>query len=155
PPQDGGAARRARRRGGLPRPARGREGAGRARPRRHHAGGDRAVDPRRDHRRATARPTPTPTLKGYRTMQMADSERILASKDKVWASLNDPEVLRRCIPGCQALEMASPTEMAATVVIKIGPVKATFGGKVTLSELDPPNSYRIAGEGNGGIAGFA
>jgi uncharacterized protein len=88
-------------------------------------------------------------------MQMNDSQRILASKDKVWAALNDPEVLKKCIPGCQALEMTSPTEMTATVVFKVGPVKATFGGKVTLSDLDPPNSYRISGEGSGGVAGFA
>ncbi|WP_375785229.1 carbon monoxide dehydrogenase subunit G [Bradyrhizobium sp. Pha-3] len=88
-------------------------------------------------------------------MQMNDSQRIPSSKEKVWAALNDPEILRRCIPGCQSLEMASPTEMTATIVLKVGPVKATFGGKVTLSELDPPNSYRISGEGSGGIAGFA
>jgi carbon monoxide dehydrogenase subunit G len=88
-------------------------------------------------------------------MQMNDSQRIPASKEKVWAALNDPEILRRCIPGCQLLEMASPTEMTATVVLKVGPVKATFGGKVTLSDLDPPNSYRISGEGSGGIVGFA
>jgi uncharacterized protein len=77
------------------------------------------------------------------------------SRDKVWAALNDPDVLRQCIPGCQSLEMTSPTDMTATVVIKIGPVKATFGGKVTLSDLDPPNGYRITGEGSGGVAGFA
>ena len=88
-------------------------------------------------------------------MQMNDSQRIPASKTKVWEALNDPAVLKQCIPGCQSLEMSSPTEMTATVVIKVGPVKATFGGKVTLSDLDPPNSYRISGEGNGGIAGFA
>jgi carbon monoxide dehydrogenase subunit G len=88
-------------------------------------------------------------------MQMNDSQRIPASKEKVWAALNDPAVLKQCIPGCQSLEMSSPTEMTATVVIKIGPVKATFGGKVTLSDLDPPNSYRITGEGTGGVAGFA
>ena len=88
-------------------------------------------------------------------MQMQDSQRIPASKDKVWAALNNPEVLRKCIPGCQSLEMTSPTEMTATVVFKVGPVKATFGGKVTLSDLDPPNSYRISGEGTGGVAGFA
>jgi uncharacterized protein len=88
-------------------------------------------------------------------MQMNDSQRIPASKEKVWEALNDPAVLKQCIPGCQSLEMSSPTEMIATVVIKVGPVKATFGGKVTLSDLDPPNSYRISGEGNGGIAGFA
>jgi carbon monoxide dehydrogenase subunit G len=88
-------------------------------------------------------------------MQMQDSQRIGAPKDKVWAALNDPDVLRKCIPGCQLLEMSSPTEMTATVVFKVGPVKATFGGKVTLSDLDPPNSYRISGEGTGGVAGFA
>ena len=88
-------------------------------------------------------------------MQMQDSQRIPASKAKVWAALNDPEVLKKCIPGCQSLEMSSPTEMTATVVFKVGPVKATFGGKVTLSDLDPPNSYRISGEGTGGVAGFA
>jgi carbon monoxide dehydrogenase subunit G len=88
-------------------------------------------------------------------MQMNDSQRIPASREKAWAALNDPDVLRRCIPGCQNLEMTSPTGMTATVVIKVGPVKATFGGKVTLSDLDPPNGYRITGEGSGGVAGFA
>src|SRR6185437_16118201 len=88
-------------------------------------------------------------------MQMNESQRILASKQKVWAALNDPEVLKQCIPGCQSLEMTAPNEMTATVVLRVGPVKATFGGKVTLSDLDPPNSYRITGEGSGGIAGFA
>jgi uncharacterized protein len=88
-------------------------------------------------------------------MQMSDSQRIDAPKEKVWAALNDSDVLRKCIPGCQSLEMSSPTEMTATVVFKVGPVKATFGGKVTLSDLDPPNSYRISGEGSGGVAGFA
>jgi carbon monoxide dehydrogenase subunit G len=88
-------------------------------------------------------------------MQMNDSQRIPASKENVWAALNDPEMLKKCIPGCQKLEMSSPTEMTATVVFRVGPVKATFGGKVTLSDLDPPNSYRISGEGSGGVAGFA
>src|SRR6187200_2266018 len=88
-------------------------------------------------------------------MQMNDSRSVPASRDKVWSALNDPNVLKQCIPGCQSLEMTSPTDMTATVVIKVGPVKATFGGKVTLSDLDPPNSYRITGEGSGGVAGFA
>ena len=88
-------------------------------------------------------------------MQMNDSQRIEAPKEKVWTALNDPEVLKKCIPGCQNLDMSSPTEMTATVVFRVGPVKATFGGKVTLSDLDPPNSYRISGEGSGGVAGFA
>jgi carbon monoxide dehydrogenase subunit G len=88
-------------------------------------------------------------------MQMNDSQRIPASKEKVWAALNDPAILKQCIPGCQSLEMSSPTDMTATVVFRVGPVKATFAGKVTLSDLDPPNSYRISGEGSGGVAGFA
>ena len=88
-------------------------------------------------------------------MQMNDSQRIPASREQVWAALNDPTVLKQCIPGCQSLEVTAPNEMTATVVFRVGPVKATFGGKVTLSDLDPPNSYRISGEGNGGIAGFA
>jgi len=88
-------------------------------------------------------------------MQMKDSQTVPASRDKVWVALNDPAVLKQCIPGCQVLDMTSPTEMTATVVIKVGPVKATFGGKVTLSDLDPPNGYRITGEGSGGVAGFA
>jgi carbon monoxide dehydrogenase subunit G len=82
-------------------------------------------------------------------------ERIAAPVDKVWAALNDPAVLKEAIPGCQSLEMKSPTEMAATVVLKIGPIKATFKGEVTLKNLKPPHSYTIQGEGKGGIAGFA
>ena len=88
-------------------------------------------------------------------MQMNDIQSVPAPREKVWAALNDPEILRKCIPGCQSLEMISPTEMTATVVVKLGPVKATFTGKVTLSDLDPPNGYRISGEGSGGVAGFA
>ena len=88
-------------------------------------------------------------------MQMNETQRVPAPRDKVWAALNDPEVLKRCIPGCQSLEMTSPTDMTANVVLKVGPVKATFAGKVTLSDLDPPNGYRISGEGSGGVAGFA
>ena len=80
-------------------------------------------------------------------MQMNDSQRIPAPKEKVWAALNDPEILKQCIPGCQSLDMSSPTEMTATVVFKVGPVKATFSGKVTLSDLDPPNSLSDFGRG--------
>ena len=82
-------------------------------------------------------------------------ETIPASVEKVWAAMNDPEVLKSCIPGCQTLEKQSDTEMTATVVLKIGPIKATFTGQVTLSNLNPPHSYTISGEGKGGIAGFA
>ena len=88
-------------------------------------------------------------------MDMSGEERIAAPRDAVWAALNDPEILKACIPGCQSLTMKSPTELEATVKIKIGPVSATFNGEVTLSELNPPQSYTISGEGKGGIAGFA
>jgi carbon monoxide dehydrogenase subunit G len=82
-------------------------------------------------------------------------ERISAPLEKVWAALNDPAVLKESIPGCQSLEKKSDTELAATVVLKIGPIKATFNGEVTLKNLNPPHSYTIQGEGKGGIAGFA
>jgi carbon monoxide dehydrogenase subunit G len=82
-------------------------------------------------------------------------ERIEAPVQKVWEALNDPDMLQACIPGCQSLEKKSDTELAATVVLKIGPIKATFAGEVTLKNLNPPHSYTIAGEGKGGVAGFA
>jgi carbon monoxide dehydrogenase subunit G len=82
-------------------------------------------------------------------------ERITAPVDKVWQALNDPEVLKVCIPGCESLEKQSDTEFAATVVLKIGPIKAKFAGAVQLKNLNPPNSYTIEGEGKGGVAGFA
>ena len=82
-------------------------------------------------------------------------ERIAAPIGKVWEALNDPAVLKQCIPGCESLEKKSDTDMSATVVLRIGPIKATFNGAVTLKNLNPPNSYTIEGEGKGGIAGFA
>ena len=82
-------------------------------------------------------------------------ERIDAPIGRVWEALNDPEMLKQCIPGCQSLEKTGDDTMAATVVLKIGPIKATFQGAVTLSNLNPPHSYTISGEGKGGIAGFA
>ena len=88
-------------------------------------------------------------------MDLNGTELIPADRETVWAALNDPDVLRACIPGCETLEMSSPTEMAATVALKIGPVKARFAGEVELSDLKPPESYTITGEGKGGIAGFA
>ncbi|MDX3926621.1 MAG: carbon monoxide dehydrogenase subunit G [Shinella sp.] len=88
-------------------------------------------------------------------MDMNGEERIAAPREAVWAALNDPEVLKACIPGCQSLTKKSPTELEAVVKIKIGPVSATFTGEVTLSNLNPPESYTISGEGKGGIAGFA
>lgn len=88
-------------------------------------------------------------------MEMSGEYRIPAPRQKVWEALNDPEILKASIPGCQALEKRSDTEMAATVVTKIGPVKATFKGEVTLSNIDAPSGYTISGEGKGGVAGFA
>ena len=88
-------------------------------------------------------------------MEMTGRYQIPAKREKVWAALNDPVVLKACIPGCESLEKVSDTEMAATVKAKVGPVSATFTGNVTLSDLDPPNGYTISGEGKGGAAGFA
>ncbi len=88
-------------------------------------------------------------------MDMNGSQRIEASREVVYAALNDVEVLRQCIPGCDSIEKVSDTELNAKVTLKIGPVKASFTGKVTLSDLDPPNGYTITGEGSGGMAGFA
>jgi carbon monoxide dehydrogenase subunit G len=87
-------------------------------------------------------------------MDMTGEYRIAAPKQVVWEALNDPETLKACIPGCETIEKQSDTEMTATVKAKVGPVSARFKGKVTLSDIDPPNSYRISGEGQGGPAGF-
>ncbi len=88
-------------------------------------------------------------------MDMTGEYRIPASRETVWKALNDPDVLKQCIPGCEELEKKSDTEFAAKVTAKVGPVKAKFGGAVTMSDLDPPNGYTISGEGTGGAAGFA
>lgn len=88
-------------------------------------------------------------------MDMSGEYRIPAPREKVWAALNDAEILKECIPGCESLEMTSDTEMTAAVTTKVGPVKAKFKGSVTLSDINPPESYKISGEGKGGVAGFA
>lgn len=88
-------------------------------------------------------------------MDMSGEERIAAPINRVWEGLNDPEVLKACIPGCQSLEKKSDTEFSAVVSVKLGPIKAKFKGEVELKNLNPPHSYTIAGEGKGGIAGFA
>jgi carbon monoxide dehydrogenase subunit G len=88
-------------------------------------------------------------------MEMTGRQRIEASRATVWAALNDPETLKRSIPGCQSLDRIGDDRMKATAAIKIGPIGARFSGEVTLSDLDPPNGYRINGEGSGGAAGFA
>lgn len=88
-------------------------------------------------------------------MDLTGEERIAATRDAVWKALNDPEILKACIPGCESLERISDTELEAVVGVKIGPVKARFNGKVVLTNLNPPLSYTISGEGKGGVAGFA
>lgn len=88
-------------------------------------------------------------------MDMTGEFRIPASRETVWDALNDPEVLKASIPGCQRLEKVSDEELTATVKSKVGPVSATFTGKVTLSDINPPAGYKISGEGQGGVAGFA
>ena len=88
-------------------------------------------------------------------MTMTGEVQLPAAREVVWQKLNDAEVLKACIPGCEELNKTSDTEFQAVAVTKIGPVKAKFKGKVHLTDLDPPNGYRISGEGDGGIAGFA
>ena len=88
-------------------------------------------------------------------MDMTGEERIPAKRDIVWEALNSPNVLRKCIPNCEKLERKSPTEMTATVKVKLGPVSTSFKADVTLTNLNPPESYTISFEGQGGIAGFA
>ena len=88
-------------------------------------------------------------------VNMDGEERIDAPIGKVWEALNDPEILKACIPGCESLDKKSERELAATVALKIGPIKARFNGEVELKNLKPPHSYTIEGEGKGGIAGFA
>jgi carbon monoxide dehydrogenase subunit G len=87
-------------------------------------------------------------------MELTGEQILPAPRARVWAALNDPEILKRCIPGCQEIARVSDTQLTAKVGLAVGPVKATFTGKVTLSDLDPPNGYRISGEGQGGVAGF-
>jgi uncharacterized protein len=88
-------------------------------------------------------------------MDMSGEVRIPAPQARVWAALNDPETLRKAIPGCEELTKISDTELEASARAKIGPVSARFKGKVTLSDLSPPNGYTLTGEGTGGAAGFA
>jgi carbon monoxide dehydrogenase subunit G len=88
-------------------------------------------------------------------MTMTGEVNLPANREAVWAALNDPEVLKSCIPGCQELTKVSDTEFEAVAKVAVGPVKASFKGKISLQDLDPPNAYTIRGEGQGGVAGFA
>ena len=88
-------------------------------------------------------------------MTMNGEVQLAASREAVWAKLNEPEVLKGCIPGCEELEKTDDGGFRAVAKMKVGPVSARFRGKVMLSDLDPPNGYKISGEGEGGVAGFA
>jgi uncharacterized protein len=88
-------------------------------------------------------------------LTMTGEVDLAASQQVVWDKLNDPEVLKACIPGCESLEKTADNELQAVAKIKIGPVSATFKGKVELTDINPPHGYTISGEGQGGIAGFA
>ncbi len=88
-------------------------------------------------------------------MTMHGEYQLAVPPQTVWERLNDTETLKACIPGCEQLDKTSDTEFHATAVVKIGPVKAKFKGRVALSDLDPPNGYKISGQGDGGVAGFA
>ena len=88
-------------------------------------------------------------------LEMSGEYVLPVERAKVYAALNDPAMLKRCIPGCEELEKHGDNEFAAVVKLSLGPVNARFKGKVRLEDLDPPNGYRIVGEGEGGVAGFA
>ncbi|WP_420587456.1 CoxG family protein [Ruegeria sp.] len=88
-------------------------------------------------------------------MELNDAITIPAGREAVWKALNDVDVLRQCIPGCEELTQDSPTDMAAKVTLKVGPIKAKFAGEVTLSDINAPEGYVLSGEGKGGVAGFA
>lgn len=88
-------------------------------------------------------------------MTMSGEIRLAAPREAVWARLNDPAVLKACIPGCENLEKTDDQGFLAVARVRVGPVSARYKGRVTLSDLDPPNGYKISGEGEGGVVGFA
>jgi carbon monoxide dehydrogenase subunit G len=88
-------------------------------------------------------------------MEIKGAYKIAAPRAEVWAALNEPGILKKCLPGCEKLERDGDNAFTATIKVKVGPVSARFSGAVTLQDLDPPNGYRIVGEGKGGVAGFA
>jgi carbon monoxide dehydrogenase subunit G len=88
-------------------------------------------------------------------LEMSGEYDLPQKRELVWKALNDPAILEKCIPGCETLEKISDNEFQATVKLSIGPVSARFKGKVKLEDIDAPNGYKIVGEGEGGVAGFA
>jgi len=87
-------------------------------------------------------------------MEMSGEQRIPLPQQRVWEALNDPEILKACIPGCESIERVSDNEYKVAMTAAIGPVKAKFSGKLMLADMNPPNSYSLAFEGSGGAAGF-
>ena len=87
-------------------------------------------------------------------MEMSGEQLIPATQRQTWDALNDPEILKACVPGCESIEKTAENEYAVLMTARIGPVSAKFKGKLALADLDPPNSYSIAFEGQGGVAGF-
>jgi len=88
-------------------------------------------------------------------MEMLGNRRLGVTQQQAWEALNDPETLKKCIPGCDKFEPSGNNEYAVALAVKIGPVSAKFNGKVALAEIMPPDSYRLSFEGQGGVAGFA
>jgi len=88
-------------------------------------------------------------------MEMSGEQLIPASQQQTWDALNDPAMLKQCIPGCESIEPAGDNQYQVLMVARVGPVSAKFKGKLTLADIQPPNSYSIAFEGQGGAAGFA
>jgi carbon monoxide dehydrogenase subunit G len=88
-------------------------------------------------------------------MEMSSSQLVPAPQDKVWKALNDPELLKACIPGCESIEAAGGNTYKIVMLAKIGPVRARFAGKMQIAEMNPPDSYSLMFEGEGGMAGFA
>jgi carbon monoxide dehydrogenase subunit G len=122
---------------------------------RSHARRSRMTDRQPRHQIKTAEKPAAVFLGDAPAMEMSGEYQIAAPRDKVWAALNDPAILKESIPGCQELTKVSDTEMTAVVLAKVGMVRATMHGSVTLSNLNPPEGYTITGEGKGGVAGFA
>jgi carbon monoxide dehydrogenase subunit G len=88
-------------------------------------------------------------------MELANTVLVPAPPDRVWAALNDPEVLKACVPGCESLEKSADNEYRAAMTARVGPVSAKFTGRMTMTDMDPPHGYTLRFEGQGGPAGFA
>lgn len=87
-------------------------------------------------------------------MDMQGTRQLAVPQQQAWEALNDPEMLKRCLPGCEKFESTGEGQYTVTMAVKVGPVSAKFNGKVTLSDIQPPESYKLAFEGQGGVAGF-